>query len=250
MAGLASKGVLRGSASAIKSSASKVKSYASKVESSASSVKSTASNIESTASVIKSTASKVKGYASNIENTSSLERAASKVEGFTLIEVLVALLIVMTAVFGSTLLLLFAAQNSRDAVLQMRALHYMEDIFERIRANPAGRYEISYEAKPAASVNCAAASCDSAQMASFEVAHWKCLLGGPKSRICSQTLVAADALALCADFGLPDRCYALPKGDGQIKVAGRKYTISIRWASAYAGKSEENMRELVMSSLL
>lgn len=168
-------------------------------------------------------------------------------QGFSLIEVLIALLIVMTAVFSTMLLLFSAVQHSRDAVLQVRALHYVEDMFERIRANPQASYQITYGSAPPAPPRCTTDFCDSAQMAAFEVAHWKCLLGGVSSRICTLEAADIDVLTLCADFSLPDRCYALPEGDGQIEKSGQTYSVRVRWVPAYSDTSLKAKRELVVS---
>lgn len=166
--------------------------------------------------------------------------------GFALIEVLTALFILTAALLGLALLLISVTQHSRELVLQMQALWYVEDMLERMRANPGLDYAIAYEATPQPVADCARALCSPEQMALFEVASWKCLLAGTGNERCHRQLTGLREAALCQRWQLPEHCHALPGGDGRIAVSGRRYRVSVRWQSQHSQSAP--FSEITMST--
>lgn len=151
--------------------------------------------------------------------------------GFALIEVLTALFILTSVLLGLALLLISVTQHSRELVFQMQALWYVEDMLERVRANPGFDYAIAYEVTPQPAADCARVICSAEHMAIFEVASWKCLLAGTGNERCHRRLADSQEAALCQQWQLPEHCHALPGGDGRIAVTGRLYRVSVRWQS-------------------
>lgn len=122
--------------------------------------------------------------------------------GYTLIETLVALFILTTALLGFAALSTQALQATRGAIHHDLATLQASDLAERIRANPAAvdsGYYLSLSGTPAGS-DCSAVDCTPQQMARFDLREWN-------SR--NATL--------------------LPSGDGTISSSGADYQITIQW---------------------
>lgn len=146
--------------------------------------------------------------------------------GFSMIELLVAVLVMGIGVLGITGLQLVSLQNNRGALLRGEAVQLSYDILDRIRANPGANYDgLAMGAAPAAPTDCNANTCTEAQMAVFDRAVWKCSLGSYNTN--------ATCIALRAAGVLPSvqTQPGLPSGDGSIAVnAGTGVvTVSVRW---------------------
>jgi type IV pilus assembly protein PilV len=117
------------------------------------------------------------------------------IEGFTLIEALVALLVLSIGLLGVAALQLTALQNNNNALFRSQATYLAYDIADRIRANRsaalAGGYVVSYGAAPTGTT-----------VERNDIRAWKTMLGA-----------------------------TLPAGDGSIAInaATGAATISIRW---------------------
>lgn len=151
--------------------------------------------------------------------------------GFTLIEVLVAIMLIALGLVGFIGVLLTSIPRDRDLLLQVQAFQYLENMVEVVRFNPHVQ-TIAYGSKPVVTVNCASQSCNPAQMALFEVAVWKCHLAGKDSDLCADTVANNPAIAVCSRWDLSEGCYALPDGDGHVKKEGQQYSVSVRWKSS------------------
>lgn len=100
--------------------------------------------------------------------------------GFTLLEVLVALLILSFGLLGLAALQTFGLRFTHQSYERTQATYLIEDIIERMRANPAGvqngDYLIARTNNPAAagaSTNCLAANCtDPKAMAKHDLERW------------------------------------------------------------------------------
>lgn len=154
----------------------------------------------------------------------------SRQRGFSLVELLVAVLIISVGVLGVTGLQMVSLQNNRDALLRTEALQLAYNLMDRIRVNPGAgvagaAYDgIGFDDVPNAPSDCVANNCSSAQMLAFDIALWKCSLGGHNEEDVCTDLRDDGLLPLVADLpGLPD-------GNGQVNVgAGGNISISIRW---------------------
>lgn len=117
------------------------------------------------------------------------------VKGFTLVEALVALLVLSIGLLGVAALQLTALQNNNNALFRSQATYLAYDIADRIRANRgaalAGGYVVGYGAAPAG-----------ATVERTDIQAWK-------------TMLAA----------------TLPAGDGSIDInaATGAAVIRIRW---------------------
>jgi type IV pilus assembly protein PilV len=130
--------------------------------------------------------------------------------GFSIVEVLVALVVLAVGMLGIAGLYVTSLQASGSALLRMQAVNLAGDMADRIRANPnAGA---AYEGV-AANNNCAGAApaiCSAAQMAGDDLWRWRVQLAG----------------------ALPDDGdAATPQGTVDVAAGGspRTYTITVTW---------------------
>lgn len=145
--------------------------------------------------------------------------------GYSLMEVLVAILVIGLGALGAAALQLASSKNTRGALEGTTAVIYARDMAERLRANPSGAYVgVSIGSSPPGFVDCLAANCAAAQMASFDVTVWKCSLGRWRDDGACQQARASGALP-------PDELQqGLPRGDGSITWHGEgEFTIGVTW---------------------
>lgn len=98
--------------------------------------------------------------------------------GISLIESLVALLVLALGVLGLLGVQLRTAVESRTGTHRMQAARLAEDLSERVKSNPLGvaaiaQYAVGWGAAPAAPVNCTTGTCTGAQAAAFDLVRWK-----------------------------------------------------------------------------
>lgn len=151
--------------------------------------------------------------------------------GFSLIELLVAVLVMGIGVLGVTALQLVSLQNNRDALVRGEAVQLAYDMMDRIRANPGVAYGGLGvgDAPPAAPAGfCEGADCSAEQMRNFDQAMWKCQLGAHVADATCTDLFDAGLLPpnVAGDGPQP----GLPQGDGAIAVAGDVIQITVRWS--------------------
>ena len=115
-------------------------------------------------------------------------------QGFTLLEVLVAMVIVSIGLVGLAGLMMTSAKNNQSAYYRSQASWLAYDIVDRMRANRQsalnGDYNVYYQTAPSSGN----------PMALLDLSQWKTEL---------QT--------------------ALPTGDGQITFLGNVATVYVRW---------------------
>jgi len=146
--------------------------------------------------------------------------------GFSMIELLVAVLVMGIGVLGITGLQMVSLQNNRGALLRGEAVQLAYDMLDRVRANPGSNYGgLNMGTAPPAATNCHANNCTEAQMVTFDQAVWKCSLGLWNTN--------ANCAALRNGVILPTAANqpGLPSGDGRIAVnAGTGIvTITVQW---------------------
>jgi type IV pilus assembly protein PilV len=123
--------------------------------------------------------------------------------GFSLIEILVAVLIVSVGVLGVAGLQLVSLQNNTSAMFRTQAFQAAYEILDRKRANPDQDYTIGLAADPDANgPDCAANVCTPAQMSAYDRNEW-----------------------------LEELAANLPNGDGSVadNGAGGVITITVQW---------------------
>lgn len=156
--------------------------------------------------------------------------------GFTLIEVLVAMLIVAVGILGVAGMQVVSLQQNRNALLRDQALQLGNDILDRMRANPLTDYsanpDVTLDSEPPASENCMDDNCDRNEMKEFDVAQWKCSLNPIDD--------AGEVFAICADFNIVQA--ALPVGKGSIERDGNVHIVTVEWTNDREG----NVSQIVL----
>ncbi len=131
-----------------------------------------------------------------------------RTNGFTLIEVMVAVLVLSIGLLGIASLQATSLRNNNDASMQTRASYMASDMADRMRANAASvnAYPAATLATPAVG-DCTTASCTPTQMVDNDVAEWNQQL--------AQTL---------------------PAGQGTVTSPGAGlFTITVLWDEARSG---------------
>lgn len=104
-----------------------------------------------------------------------------KSRGFTMIEVLIAMLVLLIGLLGVSAMLLEGMQNSRDSLYRAQATTIAQDLLDRVRSNPTAvnaglysnvHYSDTTQTPALTTVNCASAACGSADVASYDLRMW------------------------------------------------------------------------------
>ena len=154
-------------------------------------------------------------------NTLCLKRSASKQKGMTFIEVLIALVIMVTGILGAVAMQATAKQSSFDAMQRSLASSLAQDILERMRSNASANlngYAGTYGANdpgaaPAPACNTSGTLCTPAQLMATDLHQW------------TQSLRGADVTLAGSNVG------GLVDGRGCITEANNAVTITITWQS-------------------
>lgn len=146
-------------------------------------------------------------------------RLRRRADGFSMIELLVAVFVMAVGVLGVVGLQLLSLQNNRNALLRAEAARLAYDMMDRIRANADPAAGIDYDGvaigdDPPAPRDCRANNCTVGEMEAFDHAFWKCSLGGFNGN------------GVCTGLGVTG---FLPEGDGSIAVDDGVYTITVQW---------------------
>lgn len=143
-----------------------------------------------------------------------------KSSGFTLLEVLIAVLILSVGLLALASLQTRGLATGHNAYLRSQAVVLARDMAERIRANNdyaietegniTTEYTIDFDSTPSTQ-DCVNAVCTPEQIASYDINQWLTTLAN-----------------------------ALPSGDGQISKAGLNYQITVQWNTNQRDNSDNN----------
>ncbi len=136
-----------------------------------------------------------------------------KHKGFTMIEVLVALVIVSVGLLGMAGLIAEAQKSVLETQQRASALHLANDIIARMTANSSGlaSYDgdvASVPTTPALLCNASGANCTPAQVAAFDLWQWSGNLVGATSQNSSDAAIGG-LLAPVACIGINDNQVSL-----------------------------------------
>lgn len=143
--------------------------------------------------------------------------------GHSLIEVLVAALVMATGVLGASALQTAGLSANRVALQRSDAVQLSWSIIDRIRVNAGGDYALALGDAPSGFINCIAGTCSADDLATFDVVVWKCSLGNWTEADACEAARSAGALRA------PELQPGLPAGDGSIEYNGAEMTVAVRW---------------------
>lgn len=139
---------------------------------------------------------------------------AKRLQGFTLLEVLVAMVVLSVGLLGLSGLQTTGLRNNHSAFLRSQATLVTHDVIDRMRANRdsalAGNYDIDYGSDPV-SVSCTG-NCTALQIAQMDVMAWR------------------------------DYVARLPGGESELDVDGGIAEVKVRWADT---RDSANKQQLV-----
>jgi type IV pilus assembly protein PilV len=168
---------------------------------------------------------------------------ATSSQGFTLVEVLIAVLVLSLGLLGLAGLQANSLKFNTSAAVRGQATLVAYDIIDRMRANRdaalAGAYDDAMGIAPTAGgTDCQAvgSTCTANQMASYDLNQWKCLLGAWKSNaVCTGTLAIPRGL--------------LPNADGSVTRNGNQFVVTITWNEIGWDPNNPNTRASLPVSL-
>jgi type IV pilus assembly protein PilV len=104
----------------------------------------------------------------------TFHRAIPRQQGFSMLEVLIAVLVFSLGIIGLAGLLIFAIQSNHVAYLRTQATFLAHNMADRMAANPAGLWANAYnDTYPvAAGTSSCAAGCTPAQLATYDKQQW------------------------------------------------------------------------------
>lgn len=119
-----------------------------------------------------------------VKNNSPRDAGATR--GFTLIEALIAFVVLAVGIIGIISLLIMSKNSLHQSVQRTRAINLADAMVERIRINPTAVVAYENGGEPIGdgklttpTVNCAVENCTPEQLAVFDLWAWeKALLGG------------------------------------------------------------------------
>ena len=161
--------------------------------------------------------------------------SAALSSGFSLIEVMVAMLIVSIGVLGMTGLQVMSMHNNQSALLASDALMIGNSIIDRMRANEITDYApvTLNSAPPTTATDCVALTCEPDAMALYDIAQWKCSIND------IENLTTGARYAACVDLASVG---SLPDGKGSITKTANTYTVTVEWRDERSG----NRRTIAM----
>lgn len=125
--------------------------------------------------------------------------------GFSLLEVLIALLVLAIGLLGLATLQTVGLKFNQESYMRTQAVLIAYDIIDRIRANPVAKSAGSYNSVAASATYTAptctgAVTCSTSDIATYDLANWK-------ARIAA----------------------TLPMGTGAISTISNRRTVTIKW---------------------
>jgi type IV pilus assembly protein PilV len=150
--------------------------------------------------------------------------------GFSLIEVLVATVIMAIGILGIAGLQVVSLQQNRSSLLRSEALQFGNDIVDRMRANPDQVYApVGYTDAPSSGAkDCKENTCSTTEMSEYDITLWKCMINPNDSSDVPYSICTT----LLATFG---NVSSLPQGEAEIQLAGDVQTVRVRWVDDNAG---------------
>ena len=102
-------------------------------------------------------------------------RTPRRQRGVSIVEALVALLVLSVGMLGIAVMYLESVRANRTALSRTLAVHLVNDMADRIRANRMGRdkYDAAFGTAPGApKANCATNDCTAADLAVYDLSQW------------------------------------------------------------------------------
>ncbi len=163
--------------------------------------------------------------------------------GFTLLEVLIAIVIFSIGLFGIAGLQASGMRYTQASQFRLVAVAQAEAMADRMRANPAGFVEGHYNLMgatlggnmPVAMLkNCLTTSCNRQELAIFDLVTWNAPSGGTDTKGSNADVLPSGAGAVCVDSTPNDGKTANWACDN----IGAIYVIKVQWSERSTGEDD------------
>ncbi|MEO7432624.1 MAG: type IV pilus modification protein PilV [Dokdonella sp.] len=149
-------------------------------------------------------------------------RTASTSRGFSLLEVLIAILIFSFGMLGLAALQSFSVKSNQSANFRTQATSLAYMIIDRMRANPEAVLQGQYLARYTLPADCNTAPPASPPAAAHDIAVWR-----------------------------QEMCRQLPDGQGDISFPGGTVVVAIKWTdSRWALNAADRSKEFFLTTTL
>lgn len=152
------------------------------------------------------------------------QRAFNAQKGISLIESLVAIVVMALGILGIVGVQLRTLSDTQTGVRRAQAIHLIEDLSERIKVNPnallnIGSYAMAWGTNPTGATDCKTVACTTAQVIQYDLQEWK--------KLVNNTLAPqANTAAAAAPF--TDAAIFIP-ADETVASNRRQLGVMIRW---------------------
>jgi len=94
--------------------------------------------------------------------------------GVSIVEALVALVVLSVGMLGIAGMFLESVRSNRTALVRTTAIQLVNDMADRVRSNRSGRtdYNLATSDTPTAGKDCSALECTPTQLAKYDLAQW------------------------------------------------------------------------------
>jgi type IV pilus assembly protein PilV len=181
----------------------------------------------------------------HIKSKNSCLKASSKQTGFSLIEIMVAALILSIGILGVASLQIIGLKGTQQSYMKQQAMSVIQNLTERMRSNKQGVFDGDYEIANSNAFDCAELSlpdcssansnCSSAQLATADLHNLVC---GYKTAGSSRTggirNIAADDISTFLGGQLTVACLAGNCDAGDL-------SIEVNWQENAIDESETNI---------
>lgn len=164
-----------------------------------------------------------------------LNHARATQRGITLLENMVALLVISVGLLGFAGMQAFTLRSSASSTHRQLAMQLAQDMADRIRANPAAYYDVAdpvnyyHDVTPSAkpvtpAIDCRLVRCSAKDLAAFDIFEWKVAnLALPGDHDFAGGYLVTENLL---DIGTNA---PMPLSAGSDMPARQRFTIAIRW---------------------
>lgn len=172
----------------------------------------------------------------------SVQRRAPQ-RGVTLLENMVALLVISVGLLGFAGMQAFTLRGSASSTHRQLAMQLAQDMADRIRANPGAYFDaadttnryhgITPDPAPSSTIDCRTVRCDAVALAAYDIAEWQ---------LANHALPGADDVAggyvVSEDlFDTVDKTPLRINADPMMPVR-KRFTIAIRWDGDGSGSTK------------